>query len=69
MGVRRINVDSEVFILDTSMVDGAIDQTGEGKKKNKLNGLLQAELYSLQIHIKILTLPPTQCLKCILVWR
>lgn len=32
MGVRRIKVDSEVFILDTSMVDGAIDQTGEGKR-------------------------------------
>lgn len=41
-----------------------------GRKKNKLNGLLQAELYSLQIHIKILTPPPPrQYLKCILVWR
>lgn len=24
--------DSEVFILDPSMVDGAIDQTGNGKR-------------------------------------
>ena len=32
MGVKRIKVDSEVFILDTSMVDGAIDQTREGKR-------------------------------------
>ena len=27
-----MKVDSEVFILDPSMVDGAIDQTGERKR-------------------------------------
>ena len=63
MRVRRINVDSEVFILDTSMVDGAIDQTGEGKKKTSLMGCYRLNCILSKFTLKSYHHPPPSVFK------
>ena len=51
LGVRKIKIHADIFILCMCMADGVIDQTGGRGKVNKFNGCYGMNCILSQFHM------------------